>query len=250
MERNKIYFASDLHLGSNVLSDSRETERKFVHWLDEIKKDAKILYLLGDVFDFWFEYKKVVPRGFVRFLGKIAELNDAGVEIHFFTGNHDIWIFDYLPDETGVIVHKDPITVNHDGKVFFLAHGDGLGDNSRAFKLIRSVFHNQFCQGIFSLLPTRWGIGLAQKWSKSSRKKGLSETPEYLGEDKEHLILFAKKYLKEHPEIDFFVFGHRHIMLDLMLNHKSRILILGDWIRHFSYAVFDGEELKLDIFED
>ena len=246
--KNKIYFASDMHLGSDLSENPKVTEKRFIRWLDSIGDSAKVLYLLGDVFDFWFEYKKVVPKGFVRFLGKIADMSDKGTEIHFFTGNHDIWIFDYLPLETGVIVHKEPLTTEIGGKVFFLAHGDGLGDNSRSFKFIRWVFHNRICQILFAGIPSRWGIGMAHSWSRSSRKK-TAPLP-YLGESKEHLVLFAKEYIKKHPETDYLIFGHRHIMLDLMLSNKSRMMIIGDWIQFFSYAVFDGENLSLEQFEE
>ena len=250
MERNKIYFASDAHLGSDVFEDPLSVEKRFVRWLDSIKHDAKVLYLLGDIFDFWFEYKYVVPRGFTRFLGKISEMSDMGIEIHLFIGNHDIWYFDYLTKETGAILHKKPYITEIEGKKFFLTHGDGLGDNSKTFKLIRYIFHNRLCQILFASIHPRWSIGFAHLWSKHSRKKGLKETAEYFGEDKEHLVLFSKKYLEEDPSIDYFIFGHRHILLDLMLSKKSRVLIIGDWIQYYSFAVFDGKELKLELFEE
>jgi len=248
MTKKKIYFASDMHLGSDVFENPRLTEKRFVRWLDSIKDEAKTLYLLGDVFDFWFEYKKVVPKGFTRFLGKIAEMSDNGTEIHFFTGNHDIWVYDYLPLEIGVIVHKEPLVTEINGKVFYLAHGDGLGDNSRSFKLIRSIFHNKTCQFLFAALPSRWGMGFAHWWSRHNRKKSDLCPAPYFGEDKEHLVLFAKNYVKEHPETDYLLFGHRHILLDLMLNKKSRMMIIGDWMQYYSYAVFDGEDIRLEQF--
>lgn len=249
MKRDKIYFASDAHLGSDVFEDPLLTEKRFVRWLDSIKQDAKALYLLGDVFDFWFEYKYVVPRGFTRFLGKIAEMSDLGVEIHFFIGNHDIWIFDYLTKETGAIIHKEPYITEIEGKKFFLAHGDGLGDRSKSFKLIRFLFHNRLCQILFASVHPRWGIGFAHLWSRHSRREGLKEPAGYFGEEKEHLVLFSKEYLKKDPSIDYFIFGHRHILLDLMLSKKSRILIIGDWIQYYSYAVFDGKEMSLEMYE-
>jgi len=245
MERTKIYFASDAHLGSNVFEDSSIVEKRFVKWLDSIKHDAKALYLLGDIFDFWFEYKCVAPRGFTRFLGKISEMTDMGIEIHFFIGNHDIWFFDYLSKETGAIIHKEPYITEIYGKKFFLAHGDGLGDNSKKFKLIRYIFHNRLCQILFASVHPRWGIGLAHFWSRSSRQKGLRKPVGYLGENKESLVLFSKKYLEQDNTIDYFVFGHRHILLDLMLTKKNRLLIVGDWIQYFSYAVFDGKDITL-----
>ena len=244
--KNKIYFVSDIHLGSSVFNGSREREKRLVRWLDSIKEEAKALFFLGDIFDFWFEYKKAVPRGFTRFLGKLAELSDAGVEIHYCTGNHDIWVFDYLPQEIGLTLHKEPFVTEISGKTFFLAHGDGQHDNSFAFKLIRGIFHNRICQFLFRLLHPDFGIKLAHLWANYSRRKELKRPVSYLGEDKEHLVLFAKSYIKTHPEIDYFIFGHRHILLDLMLTPKNRITIVGDWLQHFSYAVFDGNELVIE----
>jgi UDP-2,3-diacylglucosamine hydrolase len=250
MKKKKTYFASDLHLGSDLLEDPRETERRFVRWLDSIRDEAKALYLLGDIFDFWFEYKKTVPRGFTRFLGKIAEMQDAGVEIHFFTGNHDCWMFDYFQRELDVAVHSEPWRTTIDGKQFYLAHGDGLGDESRSFRLIRSIFHNRLCQRLFAALPSRWGVGFGHWWSRQSRKKDLAQTVPYRGDNEEHLALFAKEYVREHPDTDYLLFGHRHIMLDLKLNERSRMLIIGDWMRYFSYAVFDGKELILNQYSE
>ncbi|MDU1903667.1 MAG: UDP-2,3-diacylglucosamine diphosphatase [Dysgonomonas sp.] len=269
-ERKKVYFLSDVHLGSpshdkekEDMSDSltlptnkkkvsnynpnHDIERKLCRWFDIVKSDAKTIFLLGDIFDFWFEYKYVVPRGFTRVLGKIGELTDSGVEIHFFIGNHDLWLSDYLQKETGMIIHKEPLVQDIYGKKFFMAHGDGLGDNSRSFKIIRSIFHNKWCQKAFATLHPRWALSIAHRWSQHSRQTG--EIVGYLGEDKEHLVLFAKQQLKETPNINFFIFGHRHIMLDLMLSQSARIIILGDWITFFSYGVFDGENFVLETFE-
>ncbi|MDR2843315.1 MAG: UDP-2,3-diacylglucosamine diphosphatase [Candidatus Symbiothrix sp.] len=246
----KIYFASDLHLGSTAIEDPKITEKRFVRWLDSIKSDAEALYLLGDIFDFWFEYKKVVPRGFTRFLGKIAEMHDNGTEIHFFIGNHDMWMFDYFPDELGVMVHHEPYLTEIKGKKFYLAHGDGLGDRSRSFRFLSAIFHNRICQSLFARIPSRIGVGFAHCWSKHNRTKDLALSLPYMGEDKEYLVLYAKDYIREHPEIDFLIFGHRHILLDLMLNRKARMLILGDWMQFFSYAVFDGHTLLLEQYEE
>ncbi|GHU71360.1 UDP-2,3-diacylglucosamine hydrolase [Bacteroidia bacterium] len=204
------------------------------------------MYLLGDIFDFWFEYKKTVPKGFIRFLGKIAEMHDQGIEIHFFTGNHDVWMFDYFQNELGVIVHREPVRTEIAGKMFYLAHGDGLGDRSCSFRLIRAIFHSRLCQFLFRhFIPSRWGIGFGHWWSNHNRKHDVAADLPYLGEEKEHLVLYAKQYLQQYPDTDYLLFGHRHIVLDLQLNRHSRILILGDWMRHFSYAVFDGRELVL-----
>jgi len=240
---------SDIHLGSSVFNDSHEREKRLVHWLDSIKDEAKALYLLGDIFDFWFEYKQVVPRGFTRFLGKLGELSDAGVEIHYFIGNHDIWVYDYLPQEIGLILHKEPFVTEIAGKIFYLAHGDGQGDYSFAFKLIRRIFYNRICQFLFYLIHPDLGIKLGHIWADHSRRKELAHPVPYLGEEKEHLVIYAKSYIKMHPETDYLIFGHRHILLDLMLTPKNQIMILGDWLQHFSYAVFDGKELILEKLE-
>jgi len=248
--KDKIYFLSDTHLGSHVFDDSLESEKLVVRWLDSVKDDAKALYLLGDIFDFWFEYKQAVPRGFIRFLGKLAELSDAGVEIHYFTGNHDIWVLDYLQQEIGLTLHREPWVTEIAGKTFYMAHGDGLGDYSRSFKLIRWIFHNRICQILFrGLVHPDLGIKLAQIWAKHSRMKELKRPMPYLGEDKEHLVIYAKSYIQTHPEIDYLIFGHRHISLDLMLNPKNRMIIIGGWLKYSSYAVFDGKELRLERFD-
>ena len=243
----KIYFLSDAHLGSRAIEHSRTQERRLVNFLDSIKHNAEAVYLLGDMFDFWYEFKTVVPKGFTRFLGKLSELTDLGVEVHFFIGNHDIWCGDYLTKECGVILHREPLTVELHGKEFYLAHGDGLGDPGKSFKLLRAMFHSVTLQKIFSMLHPRWSMDLGLTWAKHSRmKRENGKEPDYMGEDKEFLVLYAKEYLRLHPNINYFIFGHRHIMLDLMLNRSARILILGDWINYFSFAVFDGESLLLD----
>ena len=215
-----------------------------MRFLDSIKDKAAAIYLLGDMFDFWYEYKFVVPRGYTRFLGKLSELTDMGVEVHFFTGNHDIWAFDYLERECGVILHKQPITVELYGKIFYLAHGDGLGDPDKKFKFIRALFHNPICQRLFSAVHPRWGIWFGQTWAKHSRlKRPNGEEPPYMGEDREHLILYTKDYMKTHPNVDVFIYGHRHIEVDLQVSKKVRTIILGDWISQFSYVVYDGDHL-------
>jgi UDP-2,3-diacylglucosamine hydrolase len=242
-----IYFLSDAHLGSRALKHGRTQERRLVRFLDSVKDKAGAVYLLGDMFDFWYEYKLVVPKGYTRFLGKVSELTDLGVEVHFFTGNHDIWAYDYLERECGCIIHRQPITVELADKLFFLAHGDGLGDPNRTFKFLRWLFHNRPAQVCFSALHPRWGVELGLRWAEHSRlKHEAEEPPVYLGEDREHLVLFAKDYLREHPDVNYFIFGHRHIELDLFLSKEARVIILGDWISQFTYAVFDGQTIQLN----
>jgi len=245
MERKNIYFASDMHLGTDVFEEPIVSEKRFVRWLDSIKDDAKALYLLGDIFDFWVDYKHVAPRGFTRFLGKIAEMSDAGVDIHFFIGNHDIWMYDYLPKELGITIHRKPLLTEIDGKTFYLAHGDGMGDRSLSFTIIRWLFRNRFCQFLFGAIHPRWSIAFGYAWARQSRTKEKQNPIPYHGEAKEHLVVYAKEYIKNHPETDYLIFGHRHILLDLMLTQKSRMMIVGDWIQYDSYAVFNGEDLEL-----
>ncbi|KXB77814.1 Ser/Thr phosphatase family protein [Prevotella amnii] len=242
-----IYFLSDAHLGSLAVEHKRTQERRLVRFLDSIKDKAEAIYLLGDMFDFWDEYRYVVPKGFTRFLGKISELTDSGIEVHFFIGNHDIWTYGYLEEECGVIIHRKPVTIELHDKVFYLAHGDGLGDPDVKFRLLRSVFHNRFCQRLLNFFHPWYGVQLGLKWAKHSRMKRINgKEASFLGEEKEFLVRYSKDYIEQYPDIDYFIYGHRHIMLDLKLNHNARMLILGDWIWQFSYAVFDGEHLFLE----
>lgn len=243
----KYYFLSDVHLGSVSHPSSIDTERKLCRWLDVVKQDAAAIFLLGDIFDYWFEYKYVVPKGFTRLLGKLAEVTDSGVEVHFFIGNHDIWLTDYLAKECGLILHLEPLTINLLGEKFFLAHGDGLGDESWSFHLLRKMFHSKFLKKCFSGIHPRWTIPLAHVWSNSSRESGGVQG--YLGEDREYLIHYAKQKLNSAPDINYFVFGHRHLLLKLAIAEQSQVVMLGDWLTLFSYAVFDGETMKLDQFE-
>lgn len=239
-----IYFLSDAHLGSLLIKDKRAHEKKLVDWLDKVKEDATAIYLLGDLFDFWFEYKTVVPKGFVRFLGKLAELTDAGIEIHFFIGNHDIWTFGYLEKEVGLIVHKKPYTVQLGSKKFFLAHGDGLSVDDKGFKIIRKIFHSRTAQKLFRLVPPQLGQEFGYNWSKRNREKIMHIDNKFQGEQNEFLVVFAKKYVETH-DVDFLIFGHRHVALDLQLKDQKRVVILGDFVSIFSYGVFDGENFSL-----
>ncbi len=247
-----VYFISDAHLGSRAIPHQRCQERRLVRFLDEIKDKAQAVYMLGDMFDFWFEYKHVVPKGFTRFLGKISELTDMGVEVHFFTGNHDIWTWDYLQKECGCMVHRGSETISLADKTFYLAHGDGLGYTSKGFRFIRGIFHCRVCQWLFRWLHPDLGMAFGYNWAKHSRQKHESydgihsgEFP-YMGEDKEPLVVYAKQYLQTHPDVNYMIFGHRHIELDLMLSKTTRMFILGDWVRHFTYAVFDGERMYFE----
>ena len=242
--RNKIYFVSDVHLGAPALKNNKERELAFVRWLEEIREDAAQLFLMGDIFDFWYEYRKVVPRGFTRTLGKIAEIADSGIPVHFFTGNHDVWVFDYLPSEIGLTLHRNEYKTELYGKRFFLAHGDGLDPYDKGYHLLKKVFTSKTLQWLFSRLHPNFAFWIGHNWSKNSRiAKGISGV-EFKGVEKEGLFIFAKS-LMEQESFDFFVFGHRHVMLDIPIGEKSRFINLGDWINYFSYGVFDGEKFEL-----
>jgi UDP-2,3-diacylglucosamine hydrolase len=237
----KIYFASDFHLGLAAGSPPLEREKKVVRWLKSISGDASEIYLIGDIFDFWWEYRLVVPRGFTRFLGTISELTDSGIAVHFFTGNHDMWIGDYLSSECGMIVHTSPITKDFNGKKFHLAHGEGLGTKSTGYKILLSIFRNRPLQVMYSALHPSIGVGIGHKWSLSSRL-GKGITKEFLGEEKEDLIRYAKSVL-EKDNIDYFIFGHRHLAMNYKLQTGAEIVFLGDWIKNGSYAEWDGKIL-------
>ena len=243
----KVYFASDVHLGSPSHKNPLEIEKKFVNWLESIKNDAKEIYLVGDIFDFWFEYKKAIPRGFTRFISKLCDLNDAKIPVHFITGNHDIWIFDYLPSETGIIVHKKPIIVEIDGSKFFIAHGDGLTKNEKTYNIMKKIFHNRVAQWFFRWLHPDIGIKIAEIWSRQSRKSRSDNR--VLVPEKERLVDWAIEKLKK-EYFDFFIFGHRHIEKDMKIKEKSRVIYLGDWVKIFSYGVWDGNNFELKYYKE
>ena len=248
----KTYFVTDAHLGSLAYKDKLENEKKLVRWMDSIKADCEALYFLGDMLDFWFEHKLVVPKGYTRFFGKIAEFTDNGIPVYWFAGNHDVWLFEYVQKELGVTVYNSPIETVIHGKKFYMAHGDGLGDPSLNFRFLRFLFHNRICQVLFAGLHPRHSIGLGLAWAKYSREKRAAFPEEYLGEDKEYLIQFSKNHLLKNGEnaADFYLYGHRHILIDLMISQKSRVIILGDWITLFSYGEFDENGFRLQIFEE
>ena len=238
----KVYFLSDLHLGASYFADAKAKERAVVQWLDSIKHTAAEIYLLGDILDYWYEYRTVVPRGYVRFLGKLAELSDAGVKLHWFIGNHDIWIFDYLPSELGVEVIDGSVERVIMGKRFFLAHGDGVGRHEWSFALIRSLFRNRFCQWLYAAIHPRWTIPFAHGWSSHSRKSdGMKPSEKAI----ECVEKFTAEYASTHSEIDYFVYGHLHILKNEPVGAKSRMVVLGDWITLNSWAEFDGDSLVL-----
>jgi UDP-2,3-diacylglucosamine hydrolase len=242
----KIYFASDIHFGEPDVETTRERERRLVRWLEMAGKDAEAIFFVGDIFDFWFEYKHVVPKGCVRFQAKVAELTDNGLPVYVFPGNHDLWIGEYLESELGVRILRDKLELSSCGKRFFVAHGDGLGPGDHLFKLLKKVFTNRFCQWLFRWLHPDVGIKIARSWSRRSR---LSHDEEkFLGPEEEWLVLFAKQKL-ETTHYDYFIFGHRHFAVDIVLNETSRYFNLGDWVANNTYAEFDGSRLQLLQFE-
>ena len=247
--RTKVYFASDLHLGTPSYESSLSRERLFVQWLDTIAVDAAELYLVGDTFDFWHDYKTVVPKGYVRLLGKLAELSDSGIQLHIFTGNHDLWFDGYFEQELNAKVYISPIAKTYNGKLFYIGHGDGLGPGDFSYKFIKKVFTNPLCQWLFRWIHPDIGIRLAQYLSYRSRYNGgKHELEQFLGEDKEWLVQYAKEILtKQH--YDYFIFGHRHLPLHMSLNDRSRYINLGDWLDYYSYAEWDGDELMLKYFK-
>ena len=244
----KIYFASDFHLGIPNAEKSLEREKKIVRWLRECQKDAHEVFLVGDLFDFWFEYKHAVPRGFTRLIAEIANTVDMGIPVTIFTGNHDMWIFDYIPQETGAKLIREPVQRTWNGKKFYIGHGDGLGPGDHGYKFIKKVFASKVCQWLFARLHPNFGIGMANFWSGTSRKSNHEQDKVFLGEDNEWLAIYSREILeKEH--FDFFIFGHRHMKLDIALTETSRYINLGDWIKYFSFAQFDGTSLELLKFE-
>ena len=241
----KVYFASDMHLGYPDLKQGEWRERLFVRWLDAISADAEELYLVGDVFDFWFEYHNVVPKGFVRTLGKLAQMVENGIKIHFFAGNHDTWTFGYLRDELGLIVHDDAFETEIMGKKFYISHGDGVGPGDFSYKFIKWLFHNRVVRFMFTnLLHPDLGVWFGHKWSNSSRGKKGIEPLGYLGDDKEKIVLHSNELLKTH-KYDYMVYGHRHLVVDKQIAENTRMVVLGDWLTNFSYAVFDGHDFKI-----
>jgi UDP-2,3-diacylglucosamine hydrolase len=240
------YFISDVHLGFPNASESRQREKLLLQWFDTVQDNAEAFYIVGDLFDFWFEYKKAIPKGFTRILGRLAQLVDNKIPVYIFTGNHDLWMFGYFEEELGIPVYHNPIQREIQGKQFFIGHGDGLGPGDHGYKFLKKVFRNKINQKLFKWLHPDIGISLAHYWSQSSRfASGVME--EYKGDANEWLLIYAKEQeaLKHH---DFYIFGHRHLPLDIQVNEKSRYINLGDWLTYNSYAVFDGNILQLKSF--
>ena len=247
--QKKIYFLSDFHLGAPDEKSSLVREKKLVHFFESIRHNAAQIFIVGDIFDFWYEYKEVVPRGYVRLLGKLAELTDAGIPVHFFVGNHDMWMHDYFQKELNISVYFEPKVFEFNQKKFYIGHGDGLGPGDHGYKFIKKIFRNPLCQWAFGQLHPTWGIGLANYFSRKSRVKTGNSDEIFLGEDKEWLILYCREILQQ-QHFDYFIFGHRHFPLDFKLSADSRYINLGDWIRNFTYAIFDGKDMELKKWND
>ena len=243
----KIYFLSDFHLGAPDYTSSLEREKKIVKFLDSIIHDAATIFIVGDLFDFWYEYRTVVPKGYTRILGKMASITDSGIPMHFFVGNHDMWMKGYFQKELNIPVYFEPKTFEFNHRKFYIGHGDGLGPGDHGYKFLKKIFRSPLCQWLFGILPPAIGVGIANYMSRSSRAVTGHNNAHFLGEENEWLIAYCKKILQQQP-FDYFIFGHRHLPIDFALPGNSRYINLGDWIRYDSYAVFDGTDLHLKYY--
>jgi UDP-2,3-diacylglucosamine hydrolase len=244
----KIYFLSDFHLGVPDYASSLVREKAVIRFLDIARRDAAVIFIVGDLFDFWFEYKKVIPKGFVRILGKLAEITDSGIPMHFFVGNHDMWMNGYFEQELNIPVYHSPREFEFNDKKFLVGHGDGLGPGDHGYKMLKKLFRNPVAKFLFGIIPPFIGMGIAHYSSKGSRSMTGGDDEKFLGEEKEWLIAYCREQLKTR-HFDYFIFGHRHLPIDYLLNDNSRYINLGDWIRYNSYAVFEGQQLDLKYFE-
>lgn len=246
--RTHTYFISDLHLGASYIPDAHEHERRICRWLRSIAPSARTIYMLGDVLDYWYEYRYVVPRGFTRFFGTLAELTDCGVEIVWLKGNHDIWIFDYIPSELGVKVVDGAFVTEIDGTGFFMEHGDGVGEMRPSYRFMHSLFRARWAQVLFSAIHPRWTVNFAHKWSGHSRATGKRFTKTSLS-DSDKLVKFVKKYSVTHPHIKYYVFGHRHVVVDQKINPDVNLVMLGDCYEKMTYGVWNGSEFSIKKME-
>ncbi|SNR43028.1 MULTISPECIES: UDP-2,3-diacylglucosamine diphosphatase [Hymenobacter] len=243
----KVYFASDFHLGAPDAARSKEREQRIVRWLDQAAQDAAAIYLLGDIFDFWFEYRHAIPRGFIRLQGKLAELTDAGLPVTFFTGNHDMWMFDYFTKELNIPILRNPVSQRIGGHQFHIGHGDGLGPGDHTYKVLKQIFASPVAQWLFARVHPNLGIGIANRWSQRSRLQNGAADEQYFGEE-EWLLTYCREVQREFAH-EYYVFGHRHLPLDVEVVPGSRYVNLGEWVNYCSYGVYDGTELALQHFE-
>lgn len=242
----KLYFASDFHLGIPNEEKSREREQRIIKWLEHISKDASAIFLVGDIFDFWFEYKNTVPKGYIRFLGKLAELRDQGIAIEMFTGNHDLWMADYFPSQLDINIHRNPVCVEVNNKRLYVGHGDGLGPGDTAFKIIKKIFTNPICKWLFQWIHPNIGVSLANHWSRKSRLANGIQDDEFKGEN-ERLWKYCQ-VIEEHSHYDYYIFGHRHLQLELPVSDNSTYYNLGEWVNQSTYLEFDGNKAQLKTF--
>jgi UDP-2,3-diacylglucosamine hydrolase len=250
--KTSIYFASDFHLGIPDRISSLVREKRLIRWLDMVAADAEAIYLMGDLFDFWYEYKTVVPKGYTRLFSKLAELNEKGIPVHFFKGNHDFWAFDYLNEEAGVTIHDDTLEITLKGRNFFLAHGDGLGPGDKGYKFLKKVFLSKFNQFLFRWLHPDLGTKMGLYFSRGSRISNMikqDKDENFLEVDKEKLLIYSRGMATQKPEVDYFVFGHRHVPTHIKVSEKASCIILGDWVTHFTYGKFDGKSFDIKYFE-
>lgn len=248
LNHKKIYFASDFHLGVPDHASSLAREKKIVRWLESIRHDAHTIYLMGDIFDFWFEYKHTIPKGYIRLQGKLAELRDAGIPIVFFTGNHDMWMFDYFSTELGIPIYRDPQVLQVGKHRLLIGHGDGLGPGDRTYKVIKKFFNSKVCQWLFARIHPNLGISIANFWSRESRISNMKREEKYEGKEGEFLWVYCTEREKQ-EHFDYYIFGHRHLVLDLPIGNASRYINLGEWVHQSSYAVYDGTTVTLKAFE-
>jgi UDP-2,3-diacylglucosamine hydrolase len=248
LNHKKIFFASDFHLGVPNYEASLEREKRIVQWLDAIKHEAHTIYLLGDIFDFWFEYKHVIPKGYIRLQGKLAELRDAGIPIIFFTGNHDMWMFDYFPKELGIPIYREPQVLQVGAQKLMIGHGDGLGPGDKTYKVIKKFFNSRLCQWLFARIHPNLGIAIANRWSRESRISNIKREEKFEGEEGEFLWVYCNEVEREEHH-DYYIFGHRHLVLDLKIGRNSRYINLGEWVHFGNYAEYDGQTVKLKVFK-
>ena len=244
----QIFFASDFHLGAPDHATSLTREKLIVRWLDHVKPNAHSIYLMGDIFDFWFEYAKAIPKGFIRLQGKLAELRDQGLPIYFFTGNHDMWMFDYFPRELGIPVYREPLTLKVNNQTLLIGHGDGLGPGDATYKILKTLFNSSICQWLFAWIHPNLGMRIAHYWSRKSRISSMKMEEAFQGEEKEFLLTYCKE-LEKSLHHDFYVFGHRHLPLDLAVGINSRYINTGEWVHFNTYAIYDGKHVELKTFE-
>lgn len=248
LNNKKIFFASDFHLGVPDHASSLQRERHIIQWLDSIKDEAHSIYLLGDIFDFWFEYKHTIPKGFIRLLGKLAQLRDEGIPIFFFTGNHDMWMFDYFPKELGIPVYRKPQVLEVGSQKILIGHGNGLGPGDRSYKFLKRFFDSEVCQWMFARLHPNLGISIASAWSRRSRITNLKREEKFEGKEGEFLWVYCHE-LEKTSHHDFYIFGHRHLPLNLPVSDNALYINVGEWVHFKTYGVYDGMNVELKEFK-